>query len=487
MDKNLMLPKRSRIDVKGSFANGPLQARPLVALLDGRDCSIEMPILKDVATVAFCDAQSTSEIHEKVLNEAVGALMWHTIILTKEDLEKFKALRIIVRIGSGTDNIDVKAAGELGIAVCNVPGYGVEEVADTTMCLILNLYRRTYWLANMVREGKKFTGPEQVREAAHGCARIRGDTLGLVGLGRIGSAVALRAKAFGFNVIFYDPYLPDGIDKSLGLTRVYTLQDLLFQSDCVSLHCTLNEHNHHLINEFTIKQMRPGAFLVNTARGGLVDDETLALALKQGRIRAAALDVHENEPYNGALKDAPNLICTPHAAFFSDASATELREMAATEIRRAIVGNIPDVLRNCVNKEYFMRTPQTAAAGGVAAAVYPEGLNGGYYTGALHHRAHSTTSHDGPHSTTNIGSSSSSALAPPPPNSAAAAAAVVAALLPPSVPPFAEQTVPHLSPQVGGLPLGIVSSQSPLSAPDPNNHLSSSIKTEVKAESSEAP
>ncbi|XP_041565354.1 C-terminal-binding protein isoform X6 [Drosophila gunungcola] len=474
MDKNLMMPKRSRIDVKGSFANGPLQARPLVALLDGRDCSIEMPILKDVATVAFCDAQSTSEIHEKVLNEAVGALMWHTIILTKEDLEKFKALRIIVRIGSGTDNIDVKAAGELGIAVCNVPGYGVEEVADTTMCLILNLYRRTYWLANMVREGKKFTGPEQVREAAHGCARIRGDTLGLVGLGRIGSAVALRAKAFGFNVIFYDPYLPDGIDKSLGLTRVYTLQDLLFQSDCVSLHCTLNEHNHHLINEFTIKQMRPGAFLVNTARGGLVDDETLALALKQGRIRAAALDVHENEPYNGALKDAPNLICTPHAAFFSDASATELREMAATEIRRAIVGNIPDVLRNCVNKEYFMRTPPAATAGGVAAAVYPEG--------ALHHRAHSTTPHDGPHSTTNLGSTVGGGPTTVAQAAAAAvaAAAAAAALLPSPVPP-------HLSPQVGGLPLGIVSSQSPLSAPDPNNHLSSSIKTEVKAESTEAP
>jgi hypothetical protein len=98
----------------------------------------------------------------------------------------------------------------------------------------------------------------QVREAAQGCARIRGDTLGIVGLGRIGSAVALRAKAFGFNVIFYDPYLPDGIEKSLGVTRVYTLQDLLFQSDCVSLHCTLNEHNHHLINEYTLKQMRPG-------------------------------------------------------------------------------------------------------------------------------------------------------------------------------------------------------------------------------------
>lgn len=208
-----MMAKRARVEsIRGGSlsSNGPMQTRPLVALLDGRDCSIEMPILKDVATVAFCDAQSTSEIHEKVLNEAIGALMWHTIVLTKEDLEKFKTLKIIVRIGSGVDNIDVKAAGELGIAVCNVPGYGVEEVADTTLCLILNLYRRTYWLANMVRDGKKFTGPEQVREAAQGCARIRGDTLGIVGLGRIGSAVALRAKAFGFNVIFYDPYLPDG-------------------------------------------------------------------------------------------------------------------------------------------------------------------------------------------------------------------------------------------------------------------------------------
>ncbi|XP_037967653.1 C-terminal-binding protein isoform X2 [Plutella xylostella] len=412
MDKRKMLPKRARMDsMRGPINNGPLQSRPLVALLDGRDCTVEMPILKDVATVAFCDAQSTSEIHEKVLNEAVGALMWHTIILTKEDLEKFKALRIIVRIGSGVDNIDVKAAGELGIAVCNVPGYGVEEVADTTLCLILNLYRRTYWLANMVREGKKFTGPEQVREAALGSARIRGDTLGIVGLGRIGSAVALRAKAFGFNVIFYDPYLPDGIEKSLGLTRVYTLQDLLFQSDCVSLHCSLNEHNHHLINEFTIKQMRPGAFLVNTARGGLVDDEGLAAALKLGRIRAAALDVHENEPFNvfqGPLKDAPNIMCTPHAAFYSDASAQELREMAASEIRRAIVGRIPDCLRNCVNKDYFLAgtvpllpphtAPPSLPSQPPPPSSYSEGtsprMNGGYYGaggGGGAQAAHSTT------------------------------------------------------------------------------------------------
>ena len=104
--------KRPRMDggIRGPIPNGPAHSRPLVALLDGRDCSVEMPILKDVATVAFCDAQSTSEIHEKVLNEAVGALMWHTISLTKEDLEKFKQLRIVVRIGSGIDNIDHKVS-----------------------------------------------------------------------------------------------------------------------------------------------------------------------------------------------------------------------------------------------------------------------------------------------------------------------------------------------------------------------------------------
>lgn len=417
--------KRPRLDVpagmasiRGPIPNGPMHPRPLIALLDGRDCSVEMPILKDVATVAFCDAQSTSEIHEKVLTEAVGALMWHSITLTKEDLEKFKSLRVIVRIGSGYDNVDVKAAGELGIAVCNVPGYGVEEVADSTICLILNLYRRTYWLANMVREGKKVSGPEGLREAASGSARIRGDTLGIVGLGRVGSAVALRAKVFGFNVIFYDPYLPDGVEKSLGITRVYTLQDLLFQSDCVSLHCNLNEHNHHLINDYTIKQMRPGAFLVNTARGGLVDEHALASALKDGRVRAAALDVHENEPFlisQSPLKDSPNLICTPHSSFYSEQSLTELREMAAGEIRRAVVGRIPDSLRNCVNKEYFTTTKSAAGSMRYAFPGYPESMNGGGYpfpspaaaaAAAASLGVHSTTmdahppvSHSTPHST----------------------------------------------------------------------------------------
>lgn len=346
-----------RLATKHPTMNGNSHPKPLIALLDGRDCSIEMPILKDVATVAFCDASSITEVHEKVLDEAVGALMWHTITLTREDLEKFKSLKVIVRIGSGIDNVDIKAAADLGIVVCNVPGYGVEEVADTTLCLILNLYRRTYWLANMVlQEGKRFHSSEQVREAANGCARIRGDTLGIVGLGRVGTAVALRAKAFGFSVLFYDPYISDGVEKGLGITRVYTLTDLLYQSDCVSLHCSLNEHNQFIIGHMTIKQMRPGAFLVNTARGGLVDEAALAEALRSERIRAAALDVVSSDVSSpeSPLKDLPNLIVTPHSAWFSEASCAELREMAATEAKRAITTNYnPEALRNCVNKEFF--------------------------------------------------------------------------------------------------------------------------------------
>ncbi|XP_039995759.1 C-terminal-binding protein 2-like isoform X2 [Xiphias gladius] len=367
--------------IRPQIMNGPMHPRPLVALLDGRDCTVEMPILKDLATVAFCDAQSTQEIHEKVLNEAVGAMMYHTITLTREDLEKFKALRIIIRIGSGYDNIDIKAAGELGIAVCNIPSAAVEETADSTLCHILNLYRRNTWLYQALREGTRVQSVEQIREVASGAARIRGETLGLIGFGRSGQAVAMRAKAFGFNVIFYDPYLQDGLERSLGVQRVYTLQDLLYQSDCVSLHCNLNEHNHHLINDFTIKQMRQGAFLVNSARGGLVDEKALAQALKEGRIRGAALDVHESEPFSfsqGPLKDAPNLICTPHTAWYSEQASLEMREAAATEIRRAITGRIPDSLRNCVNKEFFVTTAPWGVMEQQQPQVHPE-INGAAY------------------------------------------------------------------------------------------------------------
>ncbi|KAG7260938.1 hypothetical protein CRUP_002429 [Coryphaenoides rupestris] len=313
MDKHKV--KRQRLDricegIRPPILNGPMHPRPLVALLDGRDCTVEMPILKDVATVAFCDAQSTQEIHEKDFyssgaQRAVSALLYHPITLSRDDLDKVQSLRVIVRIGSGFDkrwtskrllSSPIEGTSYPCIAVCNVPASSVEETADTSLCLILNLYRRVTWMHQALREGTRAASVEQIREA-----------------------VALRAKAFGFGVIFYDPYLPDGVERSLGLQRMATLQDLLIHSDC----------------------MRQGAFLVNTSRGGLVDEKALAQALKEGRIRGAALDVHETEPFSfstGPLKDAPNLICTPHTSWYSEQASVEAREEAAREVRRAITG-----------------------------------------------------------------------------------------------------------------------------------------------------
>ncbi|KAK0396304.1 hypothetical protein QR680_001663 [Steinernema hermaphroditum] len=353
------------LTMSGRVSNGPT-ARPLVALLDGRDCSVEMPILKEVATVAFCDAQTTAEIHEKVLNEAVAALMWHSITLGKDDLEKFKALKVVVRIGSGVDNVDVKAATELGIAVCNTPGDCVEEVADSTMSMILNLYRKTFWLAKAVLEGKKIVGVEQVRDVASGSKRIRGNVLGIIGLGRIGTAVACRAKVFGFKIIFYDPHLPDGVDRALGIERCHTLDEVLERSDCLTLHCPLTEQTRNLINEESIKKMKNGALLVNTSRGKLIQEQALADALRSGVLRGAALDVHDTEPfeintmtmaatlYKAGLATAPNVIHTPHTAWYSEESCAELRKSAAKEVRRAIVGRFPQDLTNCVNKEQLI-------------------------------------------------------------------------------------------------------------------------------------
>ncbi|KFU92785.1 C-terminal-binding protein 2, partial [Chaetura pelagica] len=367
--------------IRPQIMNGPMHPRPLVALLDGRDCTVEMPILKDLATVAFCDAQSTQEIHEKVLNEAVGAMMYHTITLTREDLEKFKALRVIVRIGSGYDNIDIKAAGELGESQLCTPGSLPHPSESLKSVPVPAASQGSVLAKGSCRQDlpKGVDSAPEITVLISGAARIRGETLGLIGFGRTAQAVAVRAKAFGFNVIFYDPYLQDGIERSLGVQRVYTLQDLLYQSDCVSLHCNLNEHNHHLINDFTIKQMRQGAFLVNTARGGLVDEKALTQALKEGRIRGAALDVHESEPFSfaqGPLKDAPNLICTPHTAWYSEQASLEMREAAATEIRRAITGRIPESLRNCVNKEFFVTTAPWSVID--QQAIHPE-LNGATY------------------------------------------------------------------------------------------------------------
>ncbi|CEF59509.1 C-terminal-binding protein [Strongyloides ratti] len=338
-----------------------LPHRPLVALLDGRDCSVEMPILKEVATVAFCDAQTISEVHAKVFNEAVAALIWQNMKLGREELEKFKSLKIIVRIGTVSSNIDVNAATELGIAVCSIGQDCIEEIADSTLSMILNLYRRTYFVAKYAHETSRAITMEQLKSACEGATKINGSTLGLVGLGRVAIAVVQRAKAFGFKIKYYDPIVPPGLDKALGIKKADTLEELFKTSDCISLHCPYNENTRYLINENTLKIMKKGVFIVNTSSGSLIHERSLAEALARGDVKAAALDCHEIEPFDSStniLSKLPNVINTPNTCWYSSESCKELRIAAANEIKLAIIGRFPGDLENCINKNELLLNTQ---------------------------------------------------------------------------------------------------------------------------------
>ena len=187
--------------------------------------------------------------------------------------------------------------------------------------------------------------------------RLRGQVFGIVGLGRIGSATALRAKALGLEVVFYDPYKPDGYDKALGIGRVRTLEELLARSNILSLHCPLTDETEGMLDATAISRLPPGALLVNTARGGVVDSMAVYHALDQRRLAGAALDVLEIEPPSDdhpliaawRNPDHPayhNLILTPHSAFYSEEGAKEMRVKAAFAIRRALTG---EPYRNLVN------------------------------------------------------------------------------------------------------------------------------------------
>ena len=219
-------------------------------------------------------------------------MLFHDLsILGEPSFARAPRCRGVVRAGVGYNNVDVEAATRHGVIVCNVPDYGTEEVADHAIMFLLALVAAA-GRPRTRRSGREpgITGPRPATP------RLRGKTFGVVGCGRIGTAAALRAKALGLDVVFYDPYLRQGMDKALGIRRVYQLEELLEQSHFVSLHCYLDATTRHLINARTIARMRPGAVLINTARGPLVDEKALLEALDSGQIAAAGLDVVEREP-----------------------------------------------------------------------------------------------------------------------------------------------------------------------------------------------
>jgi D-3-phosphoglycerate dehydrogenase len=236
----------------------------------------------------------------------------------------------VIRYGVGVDNVDLEAARRLGVHVCNVPDYGVEEVADHAAAMALSLARKLGRYDAGIRAGEWKIGAmvDHVRSLGQ-------STVGLVGFGRIARAFAHRMQAFGATIVAYDPY----VSAADGATML-PLDDVIAQADILSLHVPLTPETRHMIGKAEIARMRRGAILINVSRGGLVDEVALADALSRGHLSGAGLDVFEKEPLPARtpLRDAPNAIFSPHAAFFSDASVERLQRLAAEEGLRALKG-----------------------------------------------------------------------------------------------------------------------------------------------------
>src|SRR5688572_17780886 len=243
-------------------------ARPKVIITDFISGGLEreQKILGELADIVALKADFEEEMVGRI-EDADMLLVYHTIKITKKTIDNLRHCRLIVRCGVGYDNVDGKAAREKGITLCNVPDYGTEEVADSAIAMALALSRGVNFQNRRLQSERNDWSHLHVMPIL----RLRGRKFAIVGLGRIGTAAALRAKALGMDVVFYDPYVKDGVDKALGIRRAESLNELLQDAHIVSTHCYLNDETKHIMNAKSIAQMPRGSYLVNTARGGVVD------------------------------------------------------------------------------------------------------------------------------------------------------------------------------------------------------------------------
>jgi phosphoglycerate dehydrogenase-like enzyme len=297
------------------------------------DVVVEQRILHDCAEVHLLRLNSDADFAQYA-SEAAGIILWHQLDLTAHIIRNLHSTRIIVRNGVGYENVDVDAATRYGIPVANVPDYGTEEVADHAITLCLVLVRQIRKLLNDIAAGNWRW------QVASNCRRIRGQSFGIIGCGRIGAATALRAKALGFDVSFFDPYVPAGFEKALGIKRETSLENLLSVADVVSLHVPLTAETRYMIDVPQLESMKRTAILVNTARGPVVRYLALQQALEKRWIAGAAMDVLENEPEGlELLRRFEDCVLTPHSAFYSQESILEMRRSSATIVRHALLDN----------------------------------------------------------------------------------------------------------------------------------------------------
>ena len=329
-------------------------SRPLVVVTDfiHPPLTHEERILGDIADVVALNAFSEADLVGQI-EEADAIMLYHFISITRQTIDSLKKCKLIVRCGVGFDNVDRAAARERGIAVANVPDYGTEEVADSAIAMLLTLMRGVHYMNSRLQHEQGSWIYEQVRPLH----RLRGQTIGLIGLGRIGTATALRAKALGLNVLFYDPYAADGTDKAIGITRCDTLEEMLPRVTAVSVHCPRTAETQHILNARTIAMLPKGAYLVNTARGGCVDVYAVQAAIESEHLRGAAIDVLEVEPpaENDPLITAwrtpgtlahDRIILNPHSAFYAEEGLDDMRIKGSQNCRGVLLGK---PARNVVN------------------------------------------------------------------------------------------------------------------------------------------
>ena len=308
------------------------------------------------------------EIHRVGDGSTISAESWaraDAVIITRRDfreaeLKASPRCRIVIRMGVGYDTIDLEACGRHGVVAANVPDYGTTDVADHAIAMLLSLARGITTYDRVLRRDLAAAWRYDVNPTAR---RLRELTCGVIGLGAIGTAAALRAKAFGMQVRFYDPYILPGRDIALGVERAATLEALLGASDVVTIHAPLTQETRKMIDARAVAAMRPGTLLINAARGPIVDTAAVLEGLKSGRIGGVGLDVLPKEPADLADPlvaawhgDEPwvrgRILLSPHAAFYSAAAFADQRrksiETALDYLRQGIV-------RNCVNAEFLRR------------------------------------------------------------------------------------------------------------------------------------
>jgi D-3-phosphoglycerate dehydrogenase len=318
---------------------------------------VEQAALGADAEIEMYRGVRADEISDASWAACDGILVWQDIAVDPALAAKLDKCRIIVRCGIGYDRMDLKACGARGIPVCNVPTYDFTDVMSSSLAMSLALMRGLFTYDRLLRPdmaaGWKWGVAPEMR-------RVRDQNFAVIGCGRIGTGVLLRAQGFGMTPGYYDPYLPTGHNNSLGVERFESLAELLAWADVVSIHTPLNDETRNMINRETVGWMKPGTIFVNCARGGLVDLDALEWGLRHGPIGAAALDVFPEEPpashslMSAWLADEEwlrgRLCVTPHCSFYSEATFAEIRHgAAATAAAYLQDGN----LNNCVNEAYL--------------------------------------------------------------------------------------------------------------------------------------